>query len=171
VSCESGAIAAAPQADASFEPYSPQFFTPDEFRTVEILTEMIIPTDETPGAKEARVAEYIDSLVFSAAEFEPSMQQEWIDGLKALDREGRQKYSRPFLRLSASEHENLLTEMSLPERDPEAKHPGFAFYRTLKATTADAFYSSRVGLFDVLGYKGLAFLTKFPGCTSPPNKT
>ena len=57
------------------------FSTPDEFHTVEILTAMIIPTDDSPGAKEAQVANYIDFVVFSAAEFRPSLQKEWIDGL------------------------------------------------------------------------------------------
>src|ERR1700732_2210744 len=47
--------------------YSPQFFNPDEFRTVEILTAMIIPTDDAPGANEAPGANYIDFVVFSAA--------------------------------------------------------------------------------------------------------
>ena len=61
--------------------YSPQFFNPDEFRTVEILAAMIIPTDDAPGAKEAKVANYIDFVVFSAAEFEPLLQKQWIDGL------------------------------------------------------------------------------------------
>src|SRR6266581_1869429 len=63
------------------EPYAPQFFKPDEFETVEILTEMIIPTDDKPGAKEAQVASYIDFVVFSAAELEPSLQREWSQGL------------------------------------------------------------------------------------------
>src|SRR5215813_4021266 len=53
----------------------PEFFTPAEFRTVEILTEMILPSDETPGAREARVAEYLDFVVGSAAEFEPLLQR------------------------------------------------------------------------------------------------
>lgn len=162
---------ATPKAEPSSQPYSPQFFTDDEFRTVEILTEMIIPTDETPGAKEARIAAYIDFLVFSAAEFKPSMQREWIDGLKTLDQVSSQKYSRPFLQLSASEREDLLTAISLPERDPNATNPGFPFFRTLKATTVDTFYTSRVGLFDVLHYKGLTFLFNSLGCTNPPSKT
>ena len=56
--------------------YSPQFFDADEFRTVEILAAMIIPTDDAPGAKEAQVANYIDFVVFSAAEFEPAVAEE-----------------------------------------------------------------------------------------------
>src|SRR5689334_8063371 len=39
--------------------YIAQFFKPTEFETVEILTEMIIPADGKPGAKDARVVDYI----------------------------------------------------------------------------------------------------------------
>src|SRR4029077_13048372 len=50
-------------------PYVPQFFKGDQFKTVETLTEMILPTDDQPGAKEAQVANYIDFIVASAKEF------------------------------------------------------------------------------------------------------
>jgi hypothetical protein len=72
------------------EPYTPQFFKPEEFKTVELLTSMIIPTDEAPGAKEARVAEYVDFVVFSAAEFRPALQKDWIIwGVRARGDSGR----------------------------------------------------------------------------------
>jgi hypothetical protein len=35
----------------------------------------------------------------------------------------------------------------------------------IKDMTVRAFYTSRVGLIDVLEYKGNAYLTQFPGCT------
>lgn len=155
---------------ASSGPYAPRFFKPDEYRAVEALTEMIIPTDDQPGAKEAKVAQYLDFVVYSASEFEPSLQKQWIDGLAELERESRQKHGKPFLQLAASQREQLLTGMSLPERDPKAHHSGYPFYRMLKEMTVEAFYSSQVGLIDVLGYKGLKFLTSFPGCTRTPNK-
>ena len=46
--------------------------------------------------------------------------------------------------------------MSLPEGEPGPSHPGFGFYSLVKDTTVEGFYTSRVGLIDVLGYKGLA---------------
>ena len=148
-----------------------QFFKPDEFRTVEILTEMIIPTDDQPGAKEARVADYIDFVVYSAAEFEPSLQKQWNAGLGVLDELSRKKYGKSFSDITPSQREELLTEMSVPERDPKARHPGFPFYRLLKGMTLEAFFTSKVGLIDFLEYKGLTFLTDFPGCTHPEHQT
>ncbi len=152
-------------------PYVPRFFKPDEFRTVEVLTEMVLPTDEKPGAKDAKVANYIDFVVYSAAEFEPALQKQWIDGLGLLGKLSGNKYGKPFLEISPSQREELLTEMSVPEHDPTARHPGFPFYRLLKSMTLEAFFTSKVGLMDFLDYKGLAFLTSFPGCTHPEHQT
>lgn len=158
------------QGVAPEPPYKPQFFKPDEFRTVEALTETIIPSDGTPGAKEAQVAQFIDFVVFSAAEFRPEMQREWIDGLRQLDLLSRDKYARPFAEAMPQDQESLLMEISLPERAPGAEHPAFAFYSLVKGMTVDGFYSSKVGLIDVLGYKGLAVLSEFPGCTHPEHQ-
>ena len=151
-------------------PYTPRFFKPDEFQTVEALTERILPTDDTSGAKEARVARYIDFVVSAAAEFEPSLQLEWTQGLDLLDRLSREKYRRAFHEIPAGDQETLLMEMSLPERQPGASHPGFDFYRRVKEMTVEGFYTSRVGHIDVLGYKGLAVLSEFPGCTHPEHQ-
>ncbi len=147
--------------------YTPQFFKHDEFRTVELLTELIIPTDDTPGAKEARVADYIDFVVFSAAEHLPELQKRWTEGLSWLDQASRKSFGAPFNEISLDQREQLLTEMSLPDRDPRASHAGYSFYRLVKGMTVEGFYTSRVGLIDVLGYQGLAFLPEFPGCTHP----
>ena len=168
-------------------PYAPQFFKPDEFETVEILTEMIIPTDDKAGAKEAQVANYIDFVVFSAAEFEPSLQREWNEGLAWLERESKRLHGKSFRQLAAGDREKLMMDMSLPERvstsrrslpgqasiaaTENAAHPGFKFYRLVKEMTVDGFYSSRVGLIDVLEYKGRTFLSEFPGCTHPEHQT
>ena len=158
----------------SFRPtessYTPLFFEPDEFSTVEALTELIIPTDESPGAKEAQVARYIDFIVSAAAEYNSSLQREWTEGLQLLERLSREKYDRHFREISAREKEMLLEEMSLPEHDSGRTHPGYKFYRLIKEMTVEGFYTSRVGLIDVLGYKGLSALNEFPGCTHPEHQ-
>ena len=166
-------IAGASQTAAAHPaaPYVPRFFKPAEFHDVEILTEMILPTDEKPGAKEAKVADYIDFVVYSAAEFEPQLQKQWIDGLGLVNELSAEKYGKQFSAVSPAQREELLTEMSVPEHDPKAEHPGFPFYRLLKSMTLDAFFTSKVGLIDFLEYKGLQFLTSFPGCTHPEHQT
>lgn len=155
----------------SSETYTPKFFSPEQFKAIELLTEHIIPTDDQPGAREARVADYIDFVVFSAAEFKPEEQKEWIAGLVLLDQLSKQKHAQPFSKLAASEQENLLLEASLPERNHAASHPAYSFYRLVKDMTVGAFYTSKVGLIDVLGYQGRDFLPEFLGCTHPEHQT
>jgi len=150
--------------------YVPQFFKPDDFKTVELLVEMILPTDDQPGAKEARVADYVDFVVFSAREFEPSLQREWMDGLVFLDAESQKRLGKTFRMGSMSERVNLLTEMSLPERDSKARHEGYEFFRLVKDMTVEGFYTSRIGLIDVLDFQGMNYMSEFPGCTHPEHQ-
>jgi len=151
-------------------PYVPQFFKPGQFETVELLAEMIIPADDKPGAKEAKVANYIDFVVFSAREFEPSLQREWMDGLIFLDRESQKQFGKAFRLASAPERVDLLTDMSLPERDPGALHEGYGFFRLVKNMTVEGFYTSRMGLIDVLDFQGMNYMSEFPGCTHPEHQ-
>jgi gluconate 2-dehydrogenase gamma chain len=152
------------QAEATAA-YAPQFFKPEEFQTVEILTAMIIPTDEAPGAKEARVADYIDFVIFSAAELRPSLQKDWVDGLGYLERESQRRFGKRFRDAEESERVKLLTEMSAPERDATLHHEGFNFFATVKEMTVEGFYTSKIGLIDVLDFQGLNYMADFPGCT------
>jgi len=150
--------------------YTAQFFNPAEFRTVETLTEMVLPSDDTPGAREARVADYIDFVVASAAEFEPSLERAWREGLAYLDREAQRRFAKPFREGAEADRIRLLEEMSGPERDPGRPHEGYAFFRVVKEMTVEGFYTSKIGLIDVLGYQGMNYQADFPGCTHPEHQ-
>src|SRR6266446_5775191 len=43
--------------------YQPLFFSSPEYALIERLTDIIIPGDATPGAREAGVSEFIDLMV------------------------------------------------------------------------------------------------------------
>jgi hypothetical protein len=89
-----------------------------QYATAEALVEAIIPADErSPGAKEARVADYLD-LVLSEAP--PPLRGRWIDGLAALDAEATRRFGLPFIGLDAGQTDELLGEISAYER-PKAK--------------------------------------------------
>jgi hypothetical protein len=61
-------VPAARRAAAS---YKPLFFSQDQFRLIEHLAEMIIPGDDTAGAKEAGVGEFIDFMVANRVAISP----------------------------------------------------------------------------------------------------
>jgi hypothetical protein len=49
-------------------------------------------------------------------------------------------------------------------------HDGFAFFSTLKDMTVEGFYTSKIGLIDVLDYQGMNYMPDFPGCTHPEHQ-
>jgi len=84
--------------------------TPAQYVTVERLVEAIIPTDErSPGAKDARVADYMDLLL---SEADARLRQDWLDGLAALDAEASKRFGRGFEKLDPSQTDALLTDIS-----------------------------------------------------------
>lgn len=150
----------APPAPDRWSGYQPQFFSPEQFQLIDSLTDLLIPEDETPGARDAHVAPFIDFVVNAAAEYAPEMQTEWQAALTWLE-------ARNFGKLAKEQQLALLGEMSAPERDRKKKHDGYFAYRLIKDMTIHAFYTSREGLIGDLDYQGMAYLVQFPGCNHP----
>ena len=81
-----------------------------QYATLESLVEAIIPADErSPGAKEARVADYFDLVLNEAP---PALRQQWLEGLAALDAEATSRFGQPFVRLDPAQVEGLLSDIS-----------------------------------------------------------
>jgi hypothetical protein len=90
-----------------------------QYATLAALTEAIIPADErSPGAKEARVADYVDLMLSEADE---KLRKEWLDGLAALDADALARFGAPFAALAAPQVETMLTEVSRNEKVPEPR--------------------------------------------------
>ncbi len=150
----------APPDPHDWSSYSPKFFSTEEFQWLDSFTAILIPSDETPGAREAHVAAFIDFVVNAAAEFAPETQVHWRAAMRWLS-------TNNFGNLSAPDQLALVTAAAAPESDPSLSHLGFPSYQLIKEMTVRAFYTSRVGLIDVLEYQGIAYLTEFPACTHP----
>jgi len=142
---------AAPPDPHDWSAYQPKFFSPEEFQWLDSFTAILIPTDDTPGAREAHIAAFIDFVVDAAAEFAPEVQDQWRDAMRWLR-------SSNFGKLSLERQIALITDASAAQA---------AAYQLIKELTVRAFYTSRIGLVDVLEYQGNAYLTEFPGCSHP----
>ena len=96
--------------------------TPAQYVTVEHLVEAIIPTDErSPGARDARVADYMDLLL---AEADEGLRQDWLAGLAALDAESSKRFGRGFAKLDPAQTDALLTDISKYETAKPVADPG-----------------------------------------------
>jgi Gluconate 2-dehydrogenase subunit 3 len=139
--------------------YKPKFFGSEDFEALQSFTEILIPTDDTPGAREAHCAHYID-FVLQAADQTPNLQKQWRDAMAALKDAG-------FHSADAKDRDALVEAMSKPERDRAANHAAYSAYRLIKQQNTFAFYTSRAGMIETLEYKGNSYNTEFPACTHP----
>ena len=139
---------------------APLFFTREEFQLVDELTEMIIPTDDhSPGARAAEVAAYIDRRLAESFEEEPK--RVWREGLKLVDSISQEMHGRAFLQATPDQRIALLTRISQNEMKPQK--PEETFFRTLKVSTARAYYTSKIGIRTEMEYKGNSYLKEFVG--------
>ena len=148
--------------------YAPQFFSPNEYRTVEVLADLILPSTEDsshqpqPGAKDAGVAEFIDFMVCS----DPSLQPQFRDGLTWLD--NASKPAAGFTALSAEQQNALLERLAYKAKYRESEKSGQQFFLLFRKYTVMGFYTSRIGL-ESLDYPGLKLYSESPGCTHEGN--
>jgi hypothetical protein len=159
-----GSNAAAASLPSAPEPL--RFFTEDENRTVIEISERIIPEDDhSPGAKAAKVSDYIDLIVSESSE---PTKNHWREGLAAINALSNQRFNKPFAGASVDQQVELLKEISKNERNPTTAPE--RFFRTIKNATIDGYYTSEIGIHKELKYKGNSYLKEFTGCTHPEHQ-
>ncbi len=152
--------ASAPPEPDYWSGYQPKFFSAEDFSALQCFTEILIPTDETPGAREAHCAYFIDFVLQASAEYAPETQQRWRKALRSLKEAG-------FHAADEERRSAIMAAISKPERDPAARHPAFAAYKLIKRENAFAFYTSRAGIIEALDYRGDTYNAVFPACDHP----
>jgi hypothetical protein len=144
----------------------PKVLSKPQFEALEVLAEAIIPTDErSPGAKQARVADYIDLLL---SEVDRGIALQWFGGLAALDAEAMSRFRSPFSRLREAQVDAILQTISRNEKAPQTVLE--TFFVMAKEATIRGYYTSKIGIHEELRYKGNQFLREFVGCQTEDGK-
>jgi Gluconate 2-dehydrogenase subunit 3 len=147
-------------APAKASRYAPQFFTPTEYATLKRLTEMIIPSDDRPGAGEAGVSEFIDFMVAS----DPSIQYRFRFGLAWLDARSVGRFGNPFRELSVAQQTEMLDALAYKSKFRQDEEEGQQFFKLLREHTVMGYYTSKVGL-EAIDYPGLQVIyASSPAC-------
>ena len=140
--------------------YQYRFFSPEQLRTLNALGETIIPADEhSPGAKEARVSEYIDAI---ATDFPEETKKLWRDGLQAVEKVSHSKFGRTYDSCSKGEQIKITSTFAGDEKPGTS--PDGDFFIALKRAVIDGYYTSPIGMFTDLQYVGNQAMPDFPGC-------
>lgn len=116
--------------------YRPAALTGAQFELLDVLTEAIIPEDDTPGARAAGVAEFVDFYCSRREDLALQLREacDWYEAAAA------QRHGRALVALNDAERLAILRSSALAGRSEGGRH--FAF---LKEYTVFGFYSSETG--------------------------
>jgi gluconate 2-dehydrogenase gamma chain len=142
-----------------------RFFEGRELALLDALSETILPADDhSPGARAAGVAAFVDAQL---AEKDPKI-PEWAEEraaarkhLAALDALSREITGKGFLEASGEERIAVLTAAAANEKEPRT--PAEAAFKWAKEETAEAYYSSKIGIHQEMEYKGNSLQVEFAG--------
>ena len=127
-----------------------KFFDEHEMKTISILTDIIIPKDETSGsATEAGVPAFIEFI----SKDMPHYQTPLRGGLKWLDIQCMKRYNADFASCTPDKQIEIVDEIAFPEKAKPEMQQGVAFFNTMRDLTACGFFTSKIGIAD-LGYAG-----------------
>lgn len=141
------------------ESYTALFFNSKEYETADQLSELIIPKDETPGAHDAGVVEFIDFMVAH----DPNLQYPFRTGLAWVNTFAVEKHGSDFCKLSPEEQQSLIRKLTYRAEQSISDIEGQDFLKLFRRYTVIGFYTSRIGL-EELDYPGLRLYSSSPEC-------
>jgi gluconate 2-dehydrogenase gamma chain len=141
-------------------PYTPQAFTEHEYRTLERLTDLIIPVENgKPGAVAAGCAAWIDTISSENDELKTI----YTEGFAWVDAAMKRRGVEDFVSARPSDQTALLDAIAYRRNETPELEPGIEFFSWVRRMTVDAFYTSEIGIKDI-DYRGNSPMASY---TSP----
>ncbi len=137
--------------------YTPQFFTPQEFATLRVLVDLMIPADgNSKGAIDAGAAEFID-FVCSKVE---NVAGYYRYNMNWMDQEMLRRTGKLFIDAPVTEQTKLLDTLAYRKNATPQNSTVVDFFAYFRGMVVDAYYTSPVGMADI-GYMGNQVLDSF----------
>jgi len=153
--------ASAEAGQAAAGAYKPKVLNAHEWKTVRVLSDIVIPADERSGsATEAGVPEFIDDWL----EFRGGTTLAQIrGGLTWLDAECNREFTHDFVDSTQAQQKQILDRIAYPKTAAPEDAPGVVFFNRLRDLVVSGFFSSKTGVKD-LPYLGNQMLAEWEGC-------
>jgi len=130
--------------------YSPKALSAHDFKTLERLTDLIVPVENgAPGALAAGAAAWIDMMASENAELKGI----YTKGLGWLDTTMVQRGQKDFVSAPPARQTELLDVIAYRRNQTPELAPGIEFFSWARRMTVDAFYTSEIGIKDI-DYRG-----------------
>ncbi len=124
-------------------------FSPEDLAFLDEIGETIIPTTDTPGAKSAKIGEFIVMMVKDC--YDADQQKAFIDGLNALSKDFKDENGKDFM--DASQEERLAFLNAMQQKfvtSGDAREP--IVINMLRDLTVLGYFTSEVGATQALRF-------------------
>ena len=118
-------------------------------KMVEALADAIIPTTDTPGAKDVGAHLFVLMMVDDC--YKPEDQERFVTGLNQFEDLTRKKFGKGFSELAPAQRAELLTEMEARKEDRDIE--AINFYKSVRGLTIQSFTGSQYYLTKVRVYE------------------
>lgn len=141
--------------------YVPKLFNPHDWKTLCVLSDLIIPADERSGsATQADVPEVIDDWMNVRGGSEAT---EIIGGMRWLDLQCNRMYKHDLIDCTVDQQHEILDRIAYPEKAAPEDSQAVAFFNRLRDLVVGSFYSSKIGIKDI-AYVGNRMVPEWNGC-------
>ncbi|MCQ0111534.1 gluconate 2-dehydrogenase subunit 3 family protein [Zhouia amylolytica] len=132
------------------ELYSKTFFNEHEMATLAVLSDIIIPADETSGsATDAKVPEFLEFIVKDM----PHHQTPMRGGLMWLDHESNKRFDKVFKDTPETQQLEIIEDIAYPDDVKPEFLQGAKFFSRIRNLVATGYFTSKEGI-EYLGYVG-----------------
>lgn len=128
-------------------------FDEEQLRLLDEISETILPETATPGAKAARVGEFMTVMVRDC--YSKEDQDVFIEGISTLDSSFEKEYGQSFLNADKTKRTAFLTQLdkeqkafSSSKKPEEPNH----YFSMMKQLTLLGYFTSEVGATQALRY-------------------
>lgn len=128
-------------------------FQADQVQFMDEISDTILPETSTPGAKAAKVGDFMAVMVRDC--YTPEDQKIFMDGLNKIDELSDKKYGKKFMELDPKQKTALLTALDTEQKAYQAdKKPDAPnhYFRMMKELTLLGYFTSEIGCTQALRY-------------------
>jgi len=138
-------------------------FSVDDIAFLNEVAETIIPTTNTPGAKEAKVGEFMSVMVTDC--YDEKNQTIFMEGVRTLQiKDAKSKMGKSFMEANAQERHQLLVDMDKEaaayQKNKKAQDPKH-YFTMMKELSLTGYFTSEIGATKALRY--IAIPGKYQG--------
>jgi hypothetical protein len=125
-------------------------FSPRDIAFMDEIGETIIPTTDTPGAKDAGVGTFMETMVKET--YNREQQETFVNGLNSLRSNFKDEVGVDFMDASQEQRTDYLNRLRVEARDSVDDTEGPQYIKMLKDLTVLGYFTSEIGATQALRY-------------------